>query len=44
MVGPVLYLVGTGLGALEPVLGLAMFGFLILFYWLPTPSATALEE
>ena len=36
--GPVLYLVGTLLGALVPVLGVVVFAGLILFYWLPLPS------
>ena len=35
LLGPVLYAAGTGLGALIPVLGVAVFAALILFYWLP---------
>jgi hypothetical protein len=41
LLGPVLYLVGAGLGALIPALGLAVFGFLILFYWLPITGVRA---
>jgi len=33
--GPLLYLVGTGIGAALPIVGLAVFAALILLYWLP---------
>jgi uncharacterized membrane protein len=36
--GPVLYLLGAGLGAAFPAAGLVMFTGLILFYWLPVTS------
>lgn len=35
MLGPTAYLIGTAIGAIVPVLGLAIFVGLILFYWLP---------
>jgi uncharacterized membrane protein len=38
LLGPFLYGAGSALGAWLPALGLAVFGFLILFYWLPPLS------
>jgi len=35
LLGPALYAVGTAAGAALPVLGVAVFAGLILFYWLP---------
>ena len=35
MLGPTAYLIGTAIGVAVPVLGLALFAALILFYWLP---------
>lgn len=35
LLGPVLYGAGTLLGAISPQVGVAVFAFLILFYWLP---------
>ncbi len=35
LLGPVLYLAGTILGALNAPAGVAVFALLILFYWLP---------
>ncbi|GAA0949396.1 TMEM175 family protein [Kribbella koreensis] len=35
LLGPVLYGIGTALGALLPVLGIITFALLIPFYWLP---------
>lgn len=40
LLGPVLYAVGTALGALEPVVGVGVYAFLILFYWLPVGATT----
>jgi uncharacterized membrane protein len=39
LLGPVLYGAGTLLGAIRPEAGVAVFAFLILFYWLPGRSA-----
>jgi uncharacterized membrane protein len=36
--GPIAYAVGGILGFVLPVLGVAIFGVLILFYWLPIPQ------
>lgn len=35
MLGPTAYLIGSAIGAVVPVLGLALFAALILLYWLP---------
>jgi uncharacterized membrane protein len=35
LLGPLLYGVGTASGAVSAYLGVAVFAFLILFYWLP---------
>jgi uncharacterized membrane protein len=35
LLGPILYGVGTALGAFSAEAGVAVFAFLILFYWLP---------
>jgi TMEM175 potassium channel family protein len=35
MLGPVLYGIGIALGALNATAGVAVYAFLILFYWLP---------
>jgi uncharacterized membrane protein len=39
--GPILYGVGTLLGAFVPVLGIAVFAVLIPFYWLPPATRWA---
>ena len=41
LLGPVLYLFGTILGALNAKAGVAVFALLILFYWLPGRSRPA---
>lgn len=38
LLGPILYALGTVLGAVLPVLGVAVYALLILFYWLPGTS------
>ena len=39
--GPIAYAVGGVVGYFLPVLGVAIFGALILFYWLPIPQRDA---
>jgi TM2 domain-containing membrane protein YozV len=39
--GPILYGVGTLLGAFVPVLGIVVFAVLIPFYWLPPATRWA---
>jgi uncharacterized membrane protein len=38
LLGPALYALASVLGAILPVLGIAMFAGLILFYWLPVTA------
>ncbi|WP_144662409.1 TMEM175 family protein [Paenarthrobacter nicotinovorans] len=40
MLGPALYLVGTLLGAIQPIVGTGVFALLILFYWLPITAGS----
>jgi uncharacterized membrane protein len=42
--GPILYLLGSGLGVALPTLGLTVFAGLILFYWLPVTSSLHLRR
>lgn len=41
LAGPLLYLVGTLVGAIAPLAGLAVFAGLALLYWLPFADLTA---
>ncbi len=44
MLGPTVYLIGTAIGAIMPVLGIALFAALILFYWLPITHGLRLSR
>jgi uncharacterized membrane protein len=44
LLGPLLYAVGTALGAFLPILGIAVFAGLILFYWLPVTGTTRIRR
>jgi uncharacterized membrane protein len=42
--GPLMYLIGAVVGYFIPILGVALFAALILFYWLPIPQRNAAGE
>jgi uncharacterized membrane protein len=43
LIGPILYSAGTALGAVSSSAGVALYAFLIVFYWLPGRALAAMR-